>query len=584
MLERLRRRTKRQRSGVPPRRLRRGGTTLAAAIAVVVSTAMLANALPGGSGNSAAPDVVNPGGRPDMILYNGKITTEDPSKPEVQAIAIRGGDVVATGANGPIRAMADPHRTQLIDLQGRRVIPGMIDSHIHALRMGYHCYTQDVRLDLVTSRAQALQMYTAKADALPDGKWIWTESGGWSLPQLDNPTIFTFDELTAAAPHNPLWITGGGVPGPRVNQAALDALGLSPGSPGVELGADGKPTGRLTGAASNAASAAILAQLDAMSIDDTAKCLGDFIKDANLRGLTGWADAVGNTAPWANDGSINSSWADEALEQLYRDGNLHARVAYHEMSNAFGANALAHSLASLENAVGLVGDDMVRYLGPGEDFMATQGQDYVDYAKFAAQKRLSVETHVGGNIDNILSGMEQANQLYPVGKLKWRIAHPDRSLNQEMLDRAKALGIGWALTFSSVRTGQAGPPYRDVMNNSAHMCLGTDAFNVAAWAPFQMLWMVTTGHTLLPGVAGVPADQRLTRAQALKHYTADCAWFIDQEGRLGALQPGYHADLSVLSDDYFSVPDDSIKDITSVMTVVGGKVVHTTGTLEGTAR
>jgi predicted amidohydrolase YtcJ len=374
------------------------------------------------------------------------------------------------------------------------------------------------------------------------------------------------------------------VTGPRVNQAALDALGLTAGSPGVELDANGKPTGRLTGAASAAANAAILAQLDAMSIDDTAKCLADFIKDANSRGLTAWADAVGNTAPWGTDGSINSSWADEALEQLYRDGGLHARVAYHEMANAYGANALPHELASLENAVGFVGDDMVRYLGPGEDMMATQGQDYVDYAKFSARKRLSVETHVGGNIDDILSGMEQANQQYPISKLKWRIAHPAGNLpNQEMLDRAKALGIGWALTFSSVRTGQAGPPYRDVMNNSAHMCLGTDAFNVAAWPPFQMIWMVVSGHTLLPGVAGVPANQRLTRAEALEHYTSDCAWFLDQDGRLGSLQPGYHADLSVLSDDYFSVPDDAIKDLTSVLTMVGGRIVYSTGALEGAA-
>jgi predicted amidohydrolase YtcJ len=581
MLRPRSRKTQRE-SRAPSRRLWRTGTAIAGAIAAIASTAVLANALP----NDSGPPVldVKDSGSPDVVLYNGKITTEDLSNPEVQAIAIRDGDVIATGANGPIRATALPHHTRVINLHGRRVIPGMIDSHIHALRMGYHCWTQDVRLDLVTSRAQALQMYKDKADALPDSKWIWTESGGWSLQQLDNPTIFTFDELTAAAPHNPVWVTGGGVTGPRVNQAALDALGLSAGSPGVELDANGKPTGRLTGAASAASNAAILAQLDAMSIDDTAKCLAGFIKDANSRGLTAWADAIGNTAPWGTDGSINSSWADEALEQLYRDGDLRARVAYHEMANAYGANPLPHELASLENAVGFVGDDMVRYLGPGEDMMATQGQDYVDYAKFSARKRLSVETHVGGNIDDILSGMEQANQLYPVGKLKWRIAHPAGNLpNQEMLDRAKALGIGWALTFSSVRTGQAGPPYRDVMNNSAHMCLGTDAFNVAAWAPFQMIWMVVTGHTLLPGVAGVPADQRLTRAQALRHYTADCAWFIDQDGRLGSLRPGYHADLSVLSDDYFSVPDDAIKDITSVMTMVGGRIVYATGALEGAA-
>jgi len=570
---------KRLRSGLggsgSRRRLRRGAIPIAF-VGAIAATAMLASSLTSVAG-PPKPKKTDPS--PDLILFNGKITTEDPSNPQVEAISIRDGEIVAVGKDGPIKATADKRFTELVDLKGRRVIPGMIDSHLHGIRMAYHCWTQDVRLDLITSRAQALQMYKAKADEIPDGKWIWTESGGWSLAQLDNPTVFTFDELSAAAPNNPVWVTGSGIPGPRVNQAALTALGLSAGSPGVELGADGKPTGRLTGAASTAANNAIIAQLDAMSIDETAACLRDFVSDANMRGLTGWADAVGNTAPWGTDGSINSSWADEALTQLYRDGNLHARVAYHEMSNAYAAGALAHSLASLENAVGFVGDDWVRYLGPGEDFMATQGADYVTYAKFAAKKRLSVETHVGGSIDAILDGMEAANTLYPVGVLKWRIAHPS-AITTAQLDRAKALGVGWALTFSSIRTGQPQAPYRDVMNNSAHMCLGTDAMNVAAWAPFQMIWMVTTGHTLLPGVSGVPADQRLTREQALEHYTADCAWFMDQDGRLGSLTPGYHADLSVLSDDYFSVPDDAIKDLTSVMTVVGGEIAYSDGTLK----
>ena len=577
------RRKSRGRGGAPPGGRRwRVATIITAAVAAAASTAVLANAVPFAGGAATVADP-NPAGSPDMILYNGKITTEDPSNPEVQAVAIRGGDIVATGNDGPIRAMA-AQRTQVINLSGRRVIPGMIDSHIHALRSGYHCWNQDVRLDLITSRAAALQMYKDRAAATAPGKWIWTESGGWSLQQLDNPTVFTFDELTAAAPNNPVWVTGGGITGARVNQKALDVLGLTPTSPGVAVDASGHPTGAITGAAATAANAAIIAQLDQMTIDQTATCLQSFIKDANSDGLTAWADAVGNTAPWGTDGSINSSWADEALEQLYRDGNLHARVAYHEMANAYGANPLPHELASMENAIGFVGDDMVRYLGPGEDMMATQGADYVSYAKFAAQKRLSVETHVGGNIGDILTGMEAANAVQPIAPLKWRIAHPDQTLagpnEQDWLNRAKALNVGWALTFSAARTGGGTPPYKDVMNNSAHMCLGTDAMNVAAWDPFQMLWMVTTGHSLLPGVTSVPATQRLTRAEALQHYTADCAWFIDQDGRLGQIKPGYHADMSVLSADYFSVADDSIKDLKSLLTVVGGKVVYTTGTVE----
>jgi predicted amidohydrolase YtcJ len=213
--------------------------------------------------------------------------------------------------------------------------------------------------------------------------------------------------------------------------------------------------------------------------------------------------------------------------------------------------------------------------------MATQpGTIYPDYTKFAAGKRLSVETHVGGDINNILSGMEQANAIYPIGKLKWKIAHPDNGQpNDAQLDRAKALGIGWSLTFSSVRTGGTGPRFKSVMNNSAHMCLATDAMNVAAWAPFQMIWMVTTGKTLLPGVNGVPSDQRLTRTEALRHYTTECAWFMNQEGRLGSLEPGYHGDLIVLSDDYFNVDDDMVKDLKSVLTVVDGEVVFSDGTL-----
>src|SRR5262249_12578630 len=160
--------------------------------------------------------------------------------------------IIATGADGPIRAMA-AQRTQVINLNGRRVIPGMIDSHIHALRMGYHCWTQAARQDLTTKRADALKIYTDKATAAGPGKWIWTESGVCSVTQLDNPTPFTFDELTTAAPNNPVWVTGAGISGARVNQKALDVLGLTPTSPGVTVDANGKPTGQITGAAATAA-------------------------------------------------------------------------------------------------------------------------------------------------------------------------------------------------------------------------------------------------------------------------------------------------------------------------------------------
>ncbi|MGH3061132.1 MAG: amidohydrolase family protein, partial [Gaiellaceae bacterium] len=463
--------------------------------------------------------------------------------------------------------------TTVVDLNGRRVLPGLIDGHLHGMREGYHCWTQVVRLDLVTSRAAALAMYAAKAAELPDGRWIWTTAGGWNLNQLDVPTIFTFDELTAAAPANPLWITGSGFSGPRVNQATLDALGLLPGSPGVELGPDGSPTGRLTAPATTLANQAILAQLNALGIDGEAECLGDFIAEANSRGLTAWKDAGGNDAPWGTGGAINDGLhVEEGAMHLYRTEGLDARIAF----NAMHGYDISRVVPETQNALGFLGDDMFRYLGVGEDVMATDPA-YVDTMRYAAGRRLSVETHVG-NIDAILNGFEAADEVYPVDLLKWRIAHPgDGEPNDTQLARAEALGIGWALTFSSVRNGATGPRYRTTMENSAHMCLATDAMNVAPWAPFQSLWYVTTGDTLIPGVPGVPADQQLTRLEALRHATVECAWFLDLDGKLGTLEPGKYADLIVLSEDYFTAPDDAIRDITSLLTVVDGRIVSADG-------
>ncbi len=514
---------------------------------------------------------------PDLILYNGVISTLDGSNSTVKAIAIRDGKIIATDdQNGRIKALADKG-TKVVDLKGRRVLPGLIDGHLHGMREGYHCWTQVVRLDLVTSRSTALAMYAAKAAELPDGKWIWTTQGGWSLPQLDNPTLFTFAELSAAAPANPLWIQGGGFAGARVNQAALTAVGLGPGSPGVVLDANGVPTGQITAPATTLINQAILAQLDAIGVDGEAKCLSDFIREANSRGLTAWKDAGGNDAPWGTGGAINDKLhVEEGAMQLYRDGGLNARIAFNAMSG-YDINRV---IPETQNALGFLGDDMFKYLGPGEDVMATDPQ-YADVMRWSASKRLSVETHVG-NIDAILSGFEAADQVYDVGKLKWRIAHPGNGQpSDEQLARAKALGIGWALTIAPVQDGGTGPRFKTTKENSAQMCLMTDAMNVAPWPPFLSLFFVTTGQTLLPGDEGVPPEERLTRLEALRSYTSDCAWFLDLDDKVGTLETGKYADLIVLDKDYFTVPDSEIWKIQSLLTVVDGRIVYGAGEYAG---
>ena len=508
---------------------------------------------------------------PDLVLYDGKISTVDANNSTVEAIAIRDGTIIARGGSREVRALATKS-TRLINLNGRRVLPGLIDGHLHGMRNAYHCFTQTVRLDLVTSRTEALAAYAAKAASLSAGRWIWTTSGGWNLNQLDTPVVFTLNELSAAAPNNPVWIQGSGVTGTRVNQAALTALGLSAGSPGVLLDANGQPTGEINAPATTLANQAIIAQLDSLTLEQRAACLARFMREVNRRGMTAWKDAGGNQAPWGGGAAeIGDRFnVREPTMHLYRSGGFTVRIAYHDMSNYQGFQQV---LLDTRTRVAPLGDDMFRYMGPGEDTMATD-KDYSDYTRYAASKRFSVETHVG-DLDAILTGFEAGNAVYPISQLIWMIAHPDNGQpNDTQLDRASALGIGYHLTFSGVRNGQTGPRFRSTMESGVRMCLASDAMNVSPYAPFQNLWYVTTGQTLLPGVPGVPVAQRLTREEALRHATVECAWFLGQEGRLGSLEVGKHADLIVLSDDYFAVADNAIKDIRSVLTVVAGRIVY----------
>jgi predicted amidohydrolase YtcJ len=528
----------------------------AIAIAIAIASLVL---VPGVAGAQA----------PDVILYGGKVSTL--ASGTAQAIAIRDGKVLATGSDGTVRRLAG-HGTRLIDLGGRRVLPGLIDGHLHGLRTAYHCWTQTVRLDPITARSEALAAYRDRAAKLAPGRWLVT-TGGWSLKQLDEPRDFSFAELSAAAPANPVWSTGADVAGPRVNAAALAALELKPGDPGVELDVAGQPSGRLVAPATERASRAILAQFDTHGIDGEAQCLADFIDDALAHGLTAWSDAGGNTNPWSNKGAITDGLhAQEAGNWLHRTGRLKARIAFHDMSSYQGP---ARAIQNMENVLGFLGDDRFRLLGPGED---TMGEDpgFADYTKLAASRRLSVESHLSdSNHDQVLAGFEAANQVYPIAGLNWRLAHPRGGTpSDQQLQRAKAIGAGYIFTFTPLWRGGEPPRYRAALQSGVRLCLGSDAGNVAPWQPFQDLWMATTGHVLVPGARGIAPADLLSREEALALATRDCAWALGLEGKIGVLEAGAYADLIVLDKDYFDVSPDEIRTIRPLLTMVEGKIVY----------
>ena len=524
---------------------------------------------------------------PDLIVYNGQISTEDASDSTVEALAIRGGEIVATGPSASIQALAGPS-TQSIDLNGRRVVPGLLDGHLHGLRNGYHCFSRTVRLDTVTSRSQALELYRAKGQQLPPDTWVWT-SQGWTVAQLDQPGMFTAAELDSALPSNPAFIIGAGYPGVQVNTRALQLLGLSAGAPGVEVDANGNPTGHLSGPAQAAAGAAIIAQLDQLTIDQQAACLADFIRTANSLGLTGWSDPEGNQQPFNPAGSCaefgQGLHDHQAVIQLWREGRLNARIVYHLMNNFSGLNQL---LADARHPIPFMGDDRLRYLGVGEEVLCPGDQpppdpsEYQQIANYLAANRMGFQNHASADATQvaILNAWEEANAIYSLAQLHWTIAHPGNdgvSPSDQTLARVKALGVGMA-PGSAGALGASDQPlftprFRSMYESGIHLCLSTDAMNVAPFPPFIDLWYVVSGKTLNPAVAGVPPDQQLTREQAMRARTANCAWNLMQEDRLGTLEVGKHADLVVLSGDYFSVPIDDIRTLRSVLTIVGGRIV-----------
>jgi hypothetical protein len=533
---------------------------------------------------AAPPAEVMKDDAPDLVLYNGKISTVDAANSTVEALGIRAGEIIATGRSGPIKALAK-QSTQVINLNGRRVLPGLLDGHLHGLRNGYHCFTQTVRLDNVFSRAQALQLYRAKGEELAGTTWVWT-TAGWTVRQLDQPGMFTLAELDAVLPANPAYVVGSGFSGVQVNTRALALLGLTAGSPGVEVDASGKPTGRLTGPAQTAAGAAIIAQIDAHSIDDQATCLADFIRAANSLGLTGWNDPEGNQQPFNTAGSCSEFAVGlhdhQPVIQLSREGRLNARITYHLMNNFSGLTQL---LQDHRHALPFMGDDMLRYLGVGEEVLCPGNQpppnplEYQKIADFLAANRMSFENHASANATQvaILNAWEQADKIYPLAKLHWTVAHPGEdgiSPSDQTLARVKALGVGMTPSTSGALGVARTPRFKSMFDSGIHLCLSTDAMNVAPYPPFVDLWYVVSGKTLNPAVAGVPPDQRLTRTEALHAKTVGCAWNLAQEGRLGSLEVGKHADLIVLSEDYFGVPVDDIRTLTSVLTIVGGRIVY----------
>jgi predicted amidohydrolase YtcJ len=507
---------------------------------------------------------VSDGEFPDTIFINGKILTVDENFSIVEAVAVDGERILAVGSNDEIAALAGAD-TRRIDLDGRTVIPGLIDNHMHFIRMAQRWNLQ-ARIDGIASRAQALEIIADKVATMPPGDWLMVQ-GGWRENQFaDRPGGFTLAELDAVAPENPLFlqITYQTV---FANTLALEAVGVSPSEgsrhDGPPLIAQQPPYGLLN------------EQMPVVSEAQIEQNVLDVIALLNQAGLTSVYD-VGRPP----EGDITM------LDRMSEDGPLNLRVWHTLKYEAYNPGQTAAAIDLIERNEANSTDDYLGLLGLGEHVYLPffdlpgrtepYGADVVDpfmeIATAAAENGYHIHEHtmLDSSVRALLDPYEALNERVPLAPLRWTFAHVF-NISDESIERAVALGMTAAVhSVAMYGTPQLQPPVRALQDSGIVWGLGTDASIVAHYQPFITLGWAVSGRSINGQLV---MEETVTREEALAAHTRSNAYLMFKEDDLGTIEAGKLADLVVLDRDYMTIPAEEIFDIAPVMTVVGGRVV-----------
>jgi len=531
----------------------------------------------------------------DLILHNGKIATQDDRRSLVQAAAIRDGKFLAVGSDFDVMRYRD-ERTKLIDLNKRTVIPGLNDSHLHLIRGGLN-YNLELRWDGVPSLADGLRMLREQAQRTPPGQWVRVV-GGWSEFQFAERRMPTLDELNQAAPNTPVFVLHL-YDRALLNQAALRAVGYtkdSPNPPAGEIVRDGagKPTGILIARPNALILYATLAKGPKLPPEYQVNSSRHFLRELNRLGITSAIDAGGGFQNYPEDYQV--------IEELHKNDELTVRIAY----NLFTQKPKGE-LTDFQNWTSMLnprqGDDYFRHNGAGEMlvFSAADFEDFLEprpdmpgvmeqelkpVVGLLAKNRWPFRLHAtyDETITRALNVYEEVNREVPLQGLHWFIDHAE-TISQRNMDRIAALGGGIAIQHRMAFQGEyfrdrygitetkRTPPIREMLRAGLPVGAGTDATRVASYNPFVSLYWLVTGKTV-GGLSMYDEDHRFDRMEALRLWTVGSSWLSTEQGSKGSIAPGQLADLAVLSADYFSVPDEEIKSLESVLTIVGGKPVY----------
>lgn len=534
----------------------------------------------------------------DLILHNAKISTVDRGKPQAQALAAANGKFIAVGNDAEIMALAGA-QTKIVDAHGRTVIPGLIDSHLHVIRGGLN-YNLELRWDGVPSLADAMRMLREQVARTPAPQWVRVV-GGFSELQFAEKRLPTIAELNAVAPDTPVFILHL-YDRALLNAAALRAAGYTrdtPNPPGGEIvkDANGEPSGLLLAKPNATLLYSALAKGPKLPYDYQLNSTRHFMRDLNRLGVTSVIDAGGGFQNYPDDYKV--------IEDLHTRNELTLRIAYNLFTQK-PKEELSDFTRWTSNNRYQQGDDFYKLNGAGE-MLVFSAADFEDFrqptpelppgmeseleavVRVLAAKRWPWRLHAtyDESIGRALDVFEKVHRDIPLDGIHWFFDHAE-TVGERNLERIARLGGGIAVQHRMAYQGEYfaerygtkaaehTPPFKRMLELGIKVGAGTDATRVASYDPWTALYWLSTGKTV-GGTSLYPARNRLDRAEALDLYTRANTWFSNEEGLKGQIQAGQLADFVVLSDDYFSVPEEDIRQIVSLLTVVDGRIVYADG-------
>jgi predicted amidohydrolase YtcJ len=535
---------------------------------------------------------------PDLILHRGLFTTLDRSSPTASAVAITDGRFASVGHDREIMPLAGPS-TEIIDLRGRRALPGLIDNHLHIIRGGLN-FNMELRWDGVRSLSDAMAMLKRQVAITPPPQWVRVV-GGFTEHQFAEKRLPTIEELNAVAPDTPVFLLHL-YDRAILNGAALRAVGYTkdtPEPPGGEIvrDASGSPTGLLLAKPNANILYATLARGPKLPFDYQVNSTRHFMRELNRLGVTGAIDAGGGFQNYPEDYAV--------IQKLSDDGLLTVRLAY----NLFTQKPKGEKddfLNWTRTSKYQQGNDYFRHNGAGE-MLVFSAADFEDFrvarpdmpgemegeleavVRILVQNKWPWRLHAtyDETISRALDVFERVNQDMPLDGLHWFFDHAE-TISEQSIDRIAALGGGIAVQHRMAYQGEyfverygagaaeATPPVARMIAKGIKTSAGTDATRVASYNPWVSLSWLVTGRTV-GGLRITPQRNCLDRETALRMWTENVTWFSNEEGKKGRIEVGQLADLIVPDRDYFSCAEAEIADTTSDLTIVGGRIVYGSG-------